>query len=164
VAALDAEERPAAPWWKARKWVLHITYRLFNRYGQPKHCRDGTEKQFGELYASECMLHFLDAHCGLMSQLASGAYFSPRCTNLLFQYMSHAVTIPSCYKRVGPAWDQLLHHVAFPLMAFNEEDARLWREDPQEYIRKGYDILEDMYSPKTAAANFAHDLCGKKRS
>ena len=30
--------------------------------------------------------------------------------------------------------------------------------DPQ-----GYDILEDMYSPKTAVANFAHELCRKKK-
>ncbi|KAG2439798.1 hypothetical protein HYH02_010433 [Chlamydomonas schloesseri] len=164
VAALDSDERPAAPWWKAKKWVLHITYRLFNRYGQPKHCREGTERKFGDLYASECMLHFLDAHLGLMSALAAGAYFSPRTTNMLFQYMSHAVNIPAAYKRVGAAWDGLLHNVAFPLMAFNDEDDRLWAEDPQEYIRKGYDILEDMYSPKTAAANFAHDLCSKKRS
>lgn len=28
---------------------------------------------------------------------------------------------------------------------------------------QGYDILEDMYSPKTSIANFAHDLCAKKR-
>lgn len=28
---------------------------------------------------------------------------------------------------------------------------------------QGYDILEDMYSPKTAVANFAHDLCKHKR-
>lgn len=55
------------------------------RYGQPKHCREGTERQFGDLYAAECMAHFLDAHLGLMSALASGAYFSPRATNMLFQ-------------------------------------------------------------------------------
>ncbi len=28
---------------------------------------------------------FLDAHLGLISQLAQGTYFSPRCTNMLFQ-------------------------------------------------------------------------------
>lgn len=28
---------------------------------------------------------------------------------------------------------------------------------------QGYDILEDIYSPKTAAANLAHDLCEKKK-
>ena len=46
------------------------------------------------------------------------------------------MNIPAAYKRVGGAWDGLLHNVAFPLMAFNDEDARLWAEDPQEYIRK----------------------------
>lgn len=30
-------------------------------------------------------------------------------------------------------------------------------------LLQGYDILEDMYSPKTSIANFAHDLCEKKR-
>jgi hypothetical protein len=29
---------------------------------------------------------------------------------------------------------------------------------------QGYDILEDMYSPKTSIANFAHDLCAKRRT
>ena len=29
---------------------------------------------------------------------------------------------------------------------------------------QGYDILEDMYSPKTAVANFAHELCSKKKN
>lgn len=31
-------------------------------------------------------------------------------------------------------------------------------------VLQGYDILEDMYSPKTSVANFAHDLCAKKRT
>lgn len=32
------------------------------------------------------------------------------------------------------------------------------------HLMQGYDILEDMFSPKTSVANFAHDLCAKKRS
>ncbi len=36
--------------------------------------------------------------------------------------------------------------------------------DVMRVTLQGYDILEDMYSPKTAAANFAHDLCRKKRN
>jgi hypothetical protein len=33
-------------------------------------------------------------------------------------------------------WDAILENVAFPLMCFSEEDAELWAEDPQEYVRK----------------------------
>jgi hypothetical protein len=35
-----------------------------------------------------------------------------------------------------PHADDLLTNVVFPLMCHNAEDARLWAEDPQEYIRR----------------------------
>ena len=43
-------------WWKAKKWVLHITFRLFNRYAQPKHCKDGNDKQFAQMYAVSAVM------------------------------------------------------------------------------------------------------------
>lgn len=110
--------------------------------------------------------------------------------------------------------------VVFPLLCFDDEDAELWEDDPQEYIRKvgggvlgcgfkrvgrmagwdddpqactadarqvaaaglrtaslpsrcapatqcthppappqGYDIMEDIYSTRTAAMSFLHELC-----
>ena len=52
--------------------------------------------------------------------------------------------------------------VVLPQLCFSVEDAELWVEDPQEFVRKGYDVLEDMFSTKTAAANFLHTLCFKK--
>ena len=47
-------------------------------------------------------------------------------------------------------------------MCFNDEDARLWEEDPSEYIRKGYDIIEDVYSEKNAAATFIQEMAEKR--
>ena len=41
---------------------------------------------------------------------------------------------------------------------FDDRDAALWEEDPHEYIRKGYDIIEDMYSPRTGAQNLVAEL------
>ena len=38
----------------------------------------------------------------------------------------------------------------------------MWENDPHEYIRKGYDIIEDMYSPRTAAVSFLCELCAKR--
>ncbi|KAG0478458.1 hypothetical protein HPP92_013177 [Vanilla planifolia] len=39
---------------------------------------------------------------------------------------------------------------------------RLWNEDPHEYVRKGYDIIEDLYSPRTAAMDFVSELVRKR--
>ena len=34
--------------------------------------------------------------------------------------------------------DSLLFEIVFPLMCFNDNDQKLWDEDPHEYVRKGY--------------------------
>lgn len=39
----------------------------------------------------------------------------------------------------------------------------LWTEDPIEYVRKAYDVLEDFYSPRAAACNVVFTL-GKLRA
>ncbi|KAG2463096.1 IPO7 protein, partial [Polypterus senegalus] len=32
---VDEDDRPELPWWKCKKWALHILARLFERYGSP---------------------------------------------------------------------------------------------------------------------------------
>jgi len=162
--SLPREERPASPWWKSRKWIMSIAYRLLSRYGEPRHCKEGNDKVFGELFKRNWSLRLLDAQVALVARLAAGQYLSPRVTNSLFQYLAYALDVKECYKHMQEHWDALLLNVAFPMMCFSDEDMELWTDDPHEYIRKGYDILEDMFSPKTSVANFAHDLCAKRRT
>jgi len=50
-----------------------------------------------------------------------------------------------------------------PLLAFDDADAELWNDDPEEYIRKGYDIIEDIYSPKTSAGTVLCSLCSSDK-
>ncbi|KAI3766964.1 hypothetical protein L2E82_17045 [Cichorium intybus] len=38
--------------------------------------------------------------------------------------------------------DVVLFEIIFPLMCFNENDQKLWEEDPHEYVRKHYGELE----------------------
>ena len=48
-------ELASHPWWKAKKWVLHISYRLFNRYSELKYNKEGNDKVFGEMFVvSRC--------------------------------------------------------------------------------------------------------------
>lgn len=87
-----------------------------------------------------------------------GGWLSPRVTNSTVQYLTHAVQLSRTYKLLKPHLHGLLVNAIFPLCCFDDSDQAMWEDDPQEYIRKGYDILEDMYSPKTAAMNFIHEM------
>ena len=41
----------------------------------------------------------------------------------------------------------------YPPLCFSAADAELWESDAQEYVRRSLDVVEDYYSPRTAATN-----------
>ncbi|KAK9932773.1 hypothetical protein M0R45_019996 [Rubus argutus] len=65
-------------------------------------------------------------------------------TNLVLQYLSNSISKISMYNLLQPRLNVLLFEIVFPLMCFNDNDQKLWDEDPHEYVRKGYDIIEDL--------------------
>ena len=154
----DRAERKNFPWWKAKKWSLHIANRMFSRYGNPKMCKP-EYKEFAKAFKAECSVSFLQSYMQLLSVIPAGGYLPDRIVNLSLQYLTTALGSANTYKVMKPQMDGLLFQIIFPLMCFNASDAELWEEDPQEYIRKGYDIIEDMYSPRTAAVNFMQEMC-----
>lgn len=155
----DVDLRIAWPWWKAKKWVLHITNRLFNRYSDTKTCDQGNEAVFAGRFWQECVPKFLEAVQFMLVAKAQGQWLPPRVVNLLLQFMTCTVSRSDTYKLVKPNVNMMLINVVFPILCFDDDDAQLWEEDPQEYIRKGYNIIEEMYNPRTAAMNFLHEIC-----
>ena len=65
-----------------------------------------------------------------------GEWLSPRVINLSLQYLTHALTLSATWKQMKPHVKDLLTRCVLPLMCFNDEDDELWKDDPQEYIRK----------------------------
>jgi len=65
-----------------------------------------------------------------------GQYLSPRVTNLVLNYLQHAMKTAAMWKLLKPHVPALLQRVLFPLMCFADEDQELWTDDPHEYVRK----------------------------
>ena len=70
-----------------------------------------------------------------------GDWLSPRVLNLSLQYLTHGLTLSATWKHMKQHINALLTRCVLPLMCFNDEDDELWREDPQEYIRKVHSFL-----------------------
>lgn len=50
--------------------MLHISHRLFQRYGDPKLTNPGTpERAFAELWKQHCSSQFLEAHLSLLASI-----------------------------------------------------------------------------------------------
>ncbi|CAN6244311.1 unnamed protein product [Urochloa humidicola] len=148
-------------WWKVKKWTIHILNRLYTRFGDLK-LQKPESKAFAQMFQKTYAGKILACHMQLLNAIRTGDYLPDRVINLVLQYLTNSVTKNSMYQMMQPQIDILLFEIIFPLMCFNDNDQKLWDEDPHEYVRKGYDIIEDLYSPRTAAMDFVSELVRKR--
>ncbi|XVE81091.1 hypothetical protein DITRI_Ditri15bG0035500 [Diplodiscus trichospermus] len=157
----DPELKKSWGWWKVKKWTVHILNRLYTRFGDLK-LRNPENRAFAQMFQKNYAGKILECHLNLLGAIRVGSYLPDRVTNLILQYLSTSISKNSMYTLLQPQLDVLLFDIVFPLMCFNDDDQKLWEEDPHEYVRKGYDIIEDLYSPRTAAMDFVSELVRKR--
>ncbi|KAL0432978.1 UNVERIFIED_CONTAM: Importin beta-like SAD2 [Sesamum latifolium] len=147
----DPELRKSWGWWKVKKWTVHIltAFILDN-------------KAFAQMFQKNYAGKILECHLNLLNVIRTGGYLPDRVINLILQYLSNSIPKSNMYSQLQPKLDVVLFEIIFPLMCFSDNDQRLWDEDPHEYVRKGYDIIEDLYSPRTAAMDFVSELVRKR--
>ncbi|KAL9268847.1 Importin beta-like SAD2-like protein [Drosera capensis] len=153
----DPEQRKLWGWWKVKKWITHILNRLYTRFGDMR-LQNPESKAFAHMFTKTYAGKIMECHLNLLNTIRTGGYLPDRVINLIMQYLSN-----SLYQLLKPRLDVLLFEIIFPLMCFNDNDQKLWDEDPHEYVRKGYDFFEDLYSPRTAAMDFVNELVRKRR-
>ncbi|XP_052142429.1 importin beta-like SAD2 [Oryza glaberrima] len=158
---LDPDVRKSWGWWKVKKWTIHILNRLYTRFGDMK-LQKPESKAFAQMFQKNYAGRILGCHLQILNAVRTGDYLPDRVINLVLQYLTNSVTKNSMYQLMQPQIDIILFEIIFPLMCFNDNDQKLWDEDPHEYVRKGYDIIEDLYSPRTAAMDFVSELVRKR--
>ncbi|KAI7729145.1 hypothetical protein M8C21_020528, partial [Ambrosia artemisiifolia] len=157
----DPELRKSWGWWKVKKWTVHILNRIYTRFGDLK-LQNTENKAFAQHFQKNYAGKILECYLNLLNAIRTGDYLPDRVTNLILQYLSNSISKTAMYNLLQPRLDVVLFEIIFPLMCFNDTDQTLWEEDPHEYVRKGYDIIEDLYSPRTATMDFVSELVRKR--
>ncbi|CAL5191355.1 unnamed protein product [Lathyrus oleraceus] len=158
---VDPDLRKSWGWWKVKKWTVHILNRLYTRFGDLK-LQNPETRAFAQMFQKHYAGKILECHLNLLNVIRVGGYLPDRVINLILQYLSNSISRNSMYALLQPRLDVLLFEIVFPLMCFSDNDQKLWEEDPHEYVRKGYDIIEDLYSPRTASMDFVSELVRKR--
>lgn len=154
--------------WKCKRWAAHILHRLFQKYGNPKL----SEKQLGEERKGEIVIsktfhdqlanHFLQMFMHKLETLANGGFLPERLVVEATNYIMIAVTLAVTWTNLKPNCIPLIMQVLFPMLCFDDADEELWTDDPNEFIRKSNDIMEDYQSQRVGACNLIIDLCKKR--
>ncbi|XP_076030766.1 importin-7 msk isoform X2 [Oratosquilla oratoria] len=159
---VDEDERPALPWWKVKKWALHILARIFERYGCPKTVSK-EYKPFAEWYVKTFSEGVLQVLLKILDQFRSKVYVSPRVLQQTLHYLEQGVSQAIVWKLLKPHMLAIIQDVLFPLMCYSDADQELWNTDPYEYVRVKFDIYEDLVSPVTAAQGLLLSVVKKRK-
>ena len=135
----DYVERANWPWWKAKKWSIQVFARMFSNYAQPQDPDVPEQVRFSHQFMTMYACKILEAVLAVLSTVSGGkGYLPERVKTLSLQYLSNGIRLAMTYKAMKTHLQDLMRHIIFPIMCFNEQDRILWENDPQEYIRKEY--------------------------
>ena len=154
----------AAAWkpWKVKKRVAQIVHRLLQRYGNPNRKSEGPgakeANEFAQRFHDEWMTLCQRTCMGVLSFRANGVACPDRVVTLCLNYLEECIKFKKTYAELKPQLQPLLLQVLFPLLCFSERDQKQWDEDPIEYVRKEFDVIEEFYNPRTAATSLCIDL------
>eukprot|EP00002_Diphylleia_rotans_P003233 TRINITY_DN1220_c0_g1_i2.p1 TRINITY_DN1220_c0_g1~~TRINITY_DN1220_c0_g1_i2.p1 ORF type:complete len:204 (-),score=38.23 TRINITY_DN1220_c0_g1_i2:77-688(-) len=154
---MDDRENGQHPHWKAKKWTANICIRYMSKHGNKKLCNED-ERPFAKYFMDAYACPLAQSFVQILQNWRAGQYVPNRLLQQCIDFLEPCIDYAQVYKFLKPGLDFIMNDVIFRLMCFSEEDANTWQEDPHEYVRKSFDLMEQYYDPKTAAVNFLLQL------
>lgn len=84
---VDEDDRPELPWWKAKKWALHILARMFERYGSPGNVINRSYDEFAGWYLNTFSGVVIEKLINVLDQYRNHIYVSPRVLTEILNYI-----------------------------------------------------------------------------
>ncbi|KAH8248010.1 hypothetical protein KR032_010984, partial [Drosophila birchii] len=160
---LNDDERTEFPYWKTKKWALHIMLNIFKRYGSPRNTVSDKYLPFAEWYLPTFSQDVLKVLMKILDQYRNQVYVSPRVLSDVLQYLRRAVCHGYTWKLIKSYMEAIIQEVIFPIMSFSKSDQVLWDTDPCEFIRLKFDNFSDYATPVPAAHSLLLSICQKRK-
>lgn len=148
----EIERRDKSICWKTKGVASQMTYRLFSKYGNPKHA-DKIYKRISDLFTQKYSLMLLETH--LAQVLAKKTHFvGSKALNYSIKFVSQSTKMKLTMDKLKPFAEKLLYEVIItPIMLITHRDITLYSDDPIEYVRKQNDFTETLFTPKNTATD-----------
>lgn len=156
--------------WRVKKWVAHIAQWLLQRCSNPARLCIVLRRNFPaktlEDFTGFFRRQFAPPIASAMLDLLAWdrRYTSPRVANLALRYLEYAVAPSLTYRVIKPRLAELVTGMVFPYLCIADADLALWADEPLEYVRRTYDVMEDFGTPRSAACSLLFVLSRTRRA
>ena len=190
-APTEADEAGNWAPWKLKKRVAQTLHRTLQRHGNPSASggdssavaggsageaavaaqqaakqalaaqKQAFARGFQDRWSARCLGGFLELV--QLTREGSTTPLPPRVHNIALGYLDEAIKYKATYVSVlKPNLEALFSDVIYPPLCFSNDDAELWEDDPLEFVRRSFDIVEDFYSPRAGAQRLLVSLAEKR--
>ncbi|CAF0777814.1 unnamed protein product [Didymodactylos carnosus] len=167
VNELPEDDRAEDPWWKLKKWALHILIRTFERHGSPSNlakAQQTPEKlDFAQFYLKGFSAKVIGNIFNLLDFYRRKIFISPRVIQLSLNYLRESVRHAFSWKLVSNNIVVLIQDIIYPLLCITDEDIELFNDEPVEFVRARLDILDEYINPVSAAELFLNEAACKRK-
>ena len=147
--------------WANRKQAGRIMVRVIQKYCNPKMVR-AEMKLFQEHIVTTYTSSFMETFYQILVSSES-SFVNPKTCLYAVKYLFFALKIPFTEQMLLPYLDKVLFDIALPKMQLTILDDRIWKEDPEEYVRR-QDDENSNYNLKYAAKDLFEAVCKKNDS
>lgn len=159
----DANEKSSNPRVKAVKWCFGNIHRLLLRHGGGIGTKS-KDSEFVKLFLSNFVPEILNAYWSIVEKwstkevwLSEGSLFH------LISFLEQLIETPA-FPLIQEKMEAIIKHVLLPTLNASPEIIELYEDEPEEYIRRFFDISRDNTTADTASINFLCRLSSTKFS
>lgn len=162
--AATTEEKVSHPRIKTVKWCFGNLHRILTRHGGGFGTKNKESNTFAKLFLESFVPEILNAYWSFIEKWSTKkVWLSEASLYHLISFLEQVVDTPA-WGLIADKLDAILLHVILPTLSGTEETIELYEDEPDEYIRRFFDINRESNTADIASINFVFRLSAKKFS
>ncbi|CAD8063756.1 unnamed protein product [Paramecium sonneborni] len=145
--------------WTNKKWASRIVLRFIQKFANKKMV-EANMADFAEHIKSTYAIGFMEIFYKILTD--NSQFQGPRTCLHALKYLFYSLKLDNTKELLKPHYDKLIYHIAIPKMQLTHRDDQLWKNDPEEYIKRLDDFSLSTYNIKNPANDILQEVCLQK--
>eukprot|EP00281_Chroomonas_sp_CCMP1168_P010083 CAMPEP_0206261978 /NCGR_PEP_ID=MMETSP0047_2-20121206/27963_1 /ASSEMBLY_ACC=CAM_ASM_000192 /TAXON_ID=195065 /ORGANISM="Chroomonas mesostigmatica_cf, Strain CCMP1168" /LENGTH=870 /DNA_ID=CAMNT_0053689269 /DNA_START=153 /DNA_END=2762 /DNA_ORIENTATION=- len=147
--------------WKCKKNAALVLQRLVRKYGL-RGKQEGVGEDVSRVLREQVAPRVLELVLNILKARSQGEFVPDRVCVELCNFVRVCVSVKAAWACLKPFAMSLIEGSLLPMLIFSENDKEIWQDDPQEFIRKENDVMDEFESLHASATGLIRELCWKR--
>lgn len=163
VLSVDPSERATLPRIKAVKWCFGDILNLLWRHGGGVSTKN-KKSAFAVSFVNDFVPQILSTYWTIIEKWATEQIWlsQPSLYNMI-SFLEQIVET-SAFSLIGDKIEAIVSHVLLPILSASQQTIEMYEDEPEEYIRRFFDVGKENSTADTASINFLYRLSTLKFS